>query len=101
MLSSWTFRYSGVSGACCAGPQALVGSNLIAWPPKRGLMASHSPFQLGYFASSAACAPPIIAIIAAANAKAAVELRYTISFLPCMIVCLIAMDATFAQHRTG
>src|SRR6516165_11341523 len=83
MLSSWTCRYSGVSGACCAGPHALVGSNLIAWPPRRGLMGSHWPFQLGYLASSAACAAPMVTTSAAANANAPVELRYDISILPC------------------
>src|SRR5712671_7908105 len=82
MLSSWTFWYSGVSGACCAGPHALVGSNLIAWPPRRGLMTSHWPFQLGYFASSAARAPPIVSISAAANANALAELRYDITYPP-------------------
>src|SRR5437660_5337448 len=94
MLSSWTFRYSGVSGACCAGPHALVGSNLIAWPPRRGLIGSHWPFQLGYFASSAARAPPIDSISATANANAPAELRYDIKYiLPCVVACLIAIDA--------
>src|SRR5260370_2574802 len=82
MLSSWTFWYSDVSGACCAGPHALVGSNLIAWPPRRGLIGSHWPFQLGYFASSAARAPPIDSISATANAHAPVELRYDIKYPP-------------------
>jgi hypothetical protein len=54
------------SAACCAGPKALFGSNLTLWPPRRGLMVSHWPFQLGYFASLAACAPPTITISAAA-----------------------------------
>src|SRR5260221_14070073 len=96
MLSSWTFRYSDVSGACCAGPHALVGSNFIAWPPRRGLMASHWPFQLGYFASSAARAPPIVSMSAAANANAPVELRYNMSILPWVVgsPARIATDAT-------
>src|SRR5712671_2951254 len=101
MLSSWTFWYSGVSGACCAGPHALVGSNLIAWPPRRGLMTSHWPFQLGYFASSAARAPPIGSISVTANANAPAELRYDIHILPRVIACLIAIDATFTRLRTG
>src|SRR5262249_32283268 len=99
MLSSWTFLYSGVSGACCAGPHALVGSNLIAWPPKRGLMGSHWPFQLGYFASSAARAPPIDSISATANANAPVELRYAIHVLPCVVAGLIAIDARHSRDR--
>src|SRR5712671_662319 len=101
MLSSWTFWYSGVSGACCAGPHALVGSNLIAWPPRRGLMTSHWPFQLGYFASSAARAPPIVSISAAANANAPVKPWYDMRRLPCVVACLIAIDATLMQLRTG
>src|SRR6266700_5445736 len=99
MLSSWTFWYSGVSGACCAGPQALVGSNLITWPPRRGLMVSHWPLQLGYFASSAACAPPIVAVSAAANANAPVKLGYDMLSLPAFrIACLIAIGATLMQQ---
>src|SRR6266852_4760600 len=101
MLSSWTFRYSGVSGACCAGPHALVGSNLIAWPPRRGLMGSHWPLQLGYFASSAACARPMVTNTATANANARAKLRYDIKSPPCVVACLIAIDATFVQLRTG
>src|SRR5260370_1434933 len=100
MLSSWTFWSSDVSGACCAGPHALVGSNLIAWPPRRGLIGSHWPFQFGYFASSAARAPPIDSISAMANANAPVELWYDIHVLPCVVACLIAIDATFVQLRT-
>src|SRR6202049_5139768 len=102
MLSSSTFRYSGVSGACCAGPHGLVGSNLIAWPPRRGLTVSHWPFQLGYFASSAARATPIVSASAAASANAqknaALELRCNMVILPALPACLIAMDATFAQR---
>src|SRR5258708_26962634 len=60
MLSSRTFLYSGVNGACCAGPAALVGSNFTGdWPPNGGLMASHWPFQFGYFASSHARASAV------------------------------------------
>src|ERR1700724_2294002 len=104
MLSSRTFWYSGVSGACCAGPHGLVGSNLIAWPPRRGLTVSHWPFQLGYFASSAARATPIVAVTAAsANApkNTALEVRCNMVILPALSACLIAMDATFTQRRTG
>src|SRR5260370_33259653 len=99
MLSSWTFWYSDVSGACCAGPHALVGSNLIAWPPRRGLIGSHWPFQFGYFASSAARAPPIDSISAMANANAPVELWYDIHVLPCAVACLIAIDGQSVQRR--
>src|SRR5258708_5155813 len=99
MLSSCTFRYSRVSRACCAGPHALVGSNLIAWPRRRGLMASHWPFQLGYFASSAAPAPPIVSTSAAANTNAAVELRYDMSIPPLRLSDrLVAIDANI--HAT-
>src|SRR5579863_809575 len=81
MLSSWTFWYSGVSGACWAGPNGLLGSNLTPWPPSRGLIASHWPFQFGYFGASAACAAPIDAITAAnTNARGAVTV--SIRFLP-------------------
>src|SRR5580700_4683835 len=76
MLSSWIFLYSGVSGASCAGPKALYGSNLIDWPPRRGLTVSHWPLQLGYFASAACAplvAPPMVIISAAASANAPVE----------------------------
>src|ERR1700722_1364314 len=78
MLSSWTFWYSGVSGACCARPHALVGSYLMAWPPRRGLMTSHWPLQLGYFASSAALTADVVVSAiasAAANATAPVMRR--------------------------
>src|SRR5262249_62283462 len=70
MLSSSTFWYSGVSGASWARPQALVGSNLMACPPRRGLMASHCPFQLGYFISAAASklTGRVVAIEAGASA---------------------------------
>src|SRR5438477_10601710 len=94
MLSSKTFWYSGVSGASCAGPEALVGSNFMIWllAPRGGLIAFHSPFQLGYFASSAARAPPIAVISAAASARIPVELRYNmIMLLHCRIARLIAM----------
>src|ERR1700722_11189347 len=96
MLSSWTFWYSGVSGACWARPHALVGSNLMAWPPRRGLMTSHWPFQLGYFASSAALAPAVI-ISAAASATttafAPVELRSNMkSLLAFLRIALVGRD---------
>src|ERR1700681_1010542 len=88
MLSSWIFLYSGVSGASCAGPKGLYGSNLIDWPPRRGLTVSHWPLQLGYFAS-AACAPLTIAvdavpISAAASAATPVELPYDMIILPAL-----------------
>src|SRR6202521_3139440 len=100
MLSSWIFWYSGVSGACCAGPNALVGSNFTPCPPRRGLIASHWPFQLGYFASLAARAPPIVIISAAASTNVPVELRYNMIFLPAFSDSfLMAMDATFSSNR--
>src|SRR6266700_1575544 len=94
MLSSRTFWYSGVSGACCAGPQALFGSYFITWPPRRRLMACHWPFQFGYFASSAARTPPIVMVNAAASAIAAgpMELWFDMALLPAVrLFCLIAM----------
>jgi len=53
MLSSWIFLYSGVRGASWARPGDLLGSNLTRWPGRRGAAKSHSPFQFGYFESSA------------------------------------------------
>ena len=63
MLSSRTFWYSGVSGACCPLPQGFDWSN-EGWPPAvkpvpplpgsrpafRGTQRAHAPFQLGYLA---------------------------------------------------
>src|ERR1700674_5510629 len=99
MLSSWIFWYSGVSGACCAGPKALVGSNFTRWPPRRGLIASHWPFQLGYFASLAACTPPIVTNSAAASANAPVELPYNIMLLPELSDSLLDRDGIHLKTR--
>src|SRR5436190_6035746 len=67
-------------------------------------MVNHWPFQLGYLASSAACASPIATISAATNASAHVkrrykaELRYNMIVLPALSgSVLIAMDTL----RTG
>src|SRR5580704_427509 len=83
MLSSWIFWYSGVNGACWAGPNALVGSYLTPWPPSRGLIGSHWPFQLGYFISAAGA--PTVAVSAAASTSAPIELplRHDIAVSPC------------------
>src|SRR6516162_6967335 len=64
-LASKRAWYSGVSGGCCAGPHALVGSktlprpwrtpSVIALGPRR-----HIPFKSGYFVSSNADAATIV-----------------------------------------
>jgi hypothetical protein len=44
-------------------------------------MAIHWPFQLGYFGSSAARAPPIVAASTAASTNAPVELAHHMTIL--------------------
>src|SRR5258708_19005797 len=56
-------------------------------------MATHCPFQLGYFASSAARAPPIVAASTAANTNTPAELPYSMMNLPAWSRVLIALDA--------
>ena len=68
---------------------SLYTSSVLALRPKTGEIVcyyqyTHWPFQLGYFASSAARAPPIVTIIAVASARAPVELRYDMSSPPCI-----------------
>src|SRR5580700_1317364 len=99
MLSWWTFWYSGVSGACCAGPNALFGSNFTPWPPSLGLIASHWPFQLGYFKPSAACALPTVTISAAASANTPAELAYVMIILPALLDSLLDRFGSFAHEK--
>src|SRR5437660_11939194 len=60
--------YSGVSGACCPGPQGLLVSNRIGPPTTR-----HWPFKFGYFPTSNNWAPAVEPCITAASAIAAIE----------------------------
>src|SRR5262245_392005 len=50
--------------------------------PSGGFMAFHSPFQLGYLASSCARASPTVIVSAAARASIPVELRYDMIHAP-------------------
>src|SRR5262249_14839955 len=52
------------------------------WPPNGGLMASHWPFQLGYFASSHARATPV-------GNDSAARRTAPIKFLQCMACSLL------------
>src|SRR5262245_55567111 len=99
MLSSSTFWYSGVSGACWPGPQGLVGSKVTRWPPRPGVMIRfHWPFQLGYFASSA-CAAPSVMVSAVAIAMA--ELRSGMLFLLALPVAAATDAAVMQGNRDG
>jgi hypothetical protein len=62
-------------------------------PPKIGFTAPHWPFQSGYFASSAARAPPRVNISATASADTPVELRYDMIVFPrCRTARVIELD---------
>src|SRR5215475_3472993 len=69
--------YSSVSGACCPGPDGLVGSH----PPPPGNRV-HWPFQLGYLASSKACAAASVRASAAASAIDPIERLPSMTVLP-------------------
>src|SRR5262245_45751929 len=73
-LSSRTFWYSGVSGACWLRPAGLPGSKVPA------LFLTHWPFQSGNCALSA-WAPAIAAASAHARASAPIECRQAMTVL--------------------
>src|SRR5262249_17935655 len=74
----------------------------MTWPPSRGLMVSHWPFQFGYFASSAARALlMIVSAAATATATVTVELRSTMAVLPTFRIAFCRLDANGAYHRAG
>src|SRR5258707_7735109 len=59
-LASKRAWYSGVRGACCAGPHPLVGSKVLNRPPRTPATLAlgprrHCPFRSGYLVSSNAC----------------------------------------------
>src|SRR5215510_2243691 len=100
MLASRIAWYSGVSGASCPLPQALVWS-CDGWPGSPGTEnRDHWPRQSGYFFSSAPCAAPIVSAAAKAITIAAVQLRTDmIASLALRIVWLITMH--FASMKKG
>jgi len=53
------FDTPALTGPACAGPAALVGSNLPVFGLQWRIDASHWPFQLGYFASSMRAHQPV------------------------------------------
>src|SRR5450432_1467712 len=69
----------------------------------RGLTVSHWPFKLGYFAPSAARAPPIVSISAAAAANTPVELPHNMMVLPALsVLCLVPNGRnSHAAQRAG
>src|SRR3954470_5112807 len=75
MLSCVILRNSSFSGAPFSSPQPLVWSNDGCPRTPGTIILTHWPFQLGYFDSSNACAPPIVVSSAAACTRAQNEPR--------------------------